>query len=228
MRSEAALQLKHFSDFKINSLEKAKQQLAQQQLANQNQPQQQVTMKPAVQDPTDDAKRKQAIEQLGLAPIIETNQLAATSHLKAERAFRSGDYGQAARFAGLAKSLDESNGKLLLFATQAHFANGEYGESVDALSKANSILPPAEMAWVVNNFKLFYGQNDFVTQMKSLSAHLKQSPNDASAWLLRGYQYGALGYPDAATKDFDRAKELGGDSALIDSLMERFANAVPE
>jgi hypothetical protein len=203
-------------------LEKAKQQLA-----NQNRPQQQVTMKPPVQDPVDEAKRKEAIDQLGLAPIIETNQLAATSHLKAERAFRAGDYGQAARFAGLAKSLDDSNGKLMLFAAQAHFANGEYRESLDALSNANKILPSEDLAWVVDNFKLFYGQNDFVSQMKSLSAHLKQSPNDAAAWLLRGYQYGALGYPDAAKKDLDRARELGGDSALLDSLTARFAVETP-
>ena len=200
---------------------------AKQQLANQNQPQQQVTMKPPVPDPAKAKEKQEAIDQLGLAPIIETNQLAAASHLNAERAFRSGNYGQAARFSGLAKSLDESNGKLLLFASQAHFANGEYRESVEALKKANSILQPEELGWVVDNFKLFYGQNDFVAQMKSLSEHLKQSPNDASAWLLRGYQYGALGYPDAAKKDLARAKELGGDSALIDSLTARFAVETP-
>jgi len=200
-------------------LERAKQALANQQ---QPQLQQTQTLKPPVQnDPTQ--SNQEAIDQLGLAPIIETNQLAAASHLKAERAFRAGDYGQAARFSGLSKSLDESNGKLLLFASQAHFANGEYREAVDALTKANSLLPTEEMGWVVENFKLFYGQNDFVSQIKQLSTHLQQSPTDSGAYLLRGYQYGALGYPDAAKKDLQRAKELGANIEFVEASMKRFA-----
>ena len=80
------------------------------------------------------------------------------------------------------------------------------------------------MGWVIENFKLFYGQNDFVAQMKALSAHIKQSPSDADAWMLRGYQYGALGYPEAARKDFARAKEQGANSDLIETLINRFSN----
>ena len=197
-------------------LERAKQALANQQQP----PKRQQTLKP----PVDDANKK-VVEQLGLAPIIETNQLAASSHLKAERAFRSGEYGKAARFSGLTKSLDESNGKLMLFASQAHFANGEYRDAVKALTKANSILPPEEMGWVVENFKLFYGQNDFVSQIKGLSAHLKQAPDDADGFLLRGYQYGSLGYPAAASKDLNRAKELGADSKFVETMLARFAAA---
>lgn len=198
---------------------------ARQALANQQQPQQQQTqpLKPPVQD-APSPSNQEVIDKLGLAAIIETNQLAAASHLKAERAFRAGDYGQAARFSGLSKSLDESNGKLMLFASQAHFANGEYRESVAVLTDANSLLQPEEMGWVIENFKLFYGQNDFVAQMKALSAHIKQSPSDADAWMLRGYQYGALGYPEAARKDFARAKEQGANSDLIETLINRFSN----
>ena len=201
-------------------LERAKQALANQQQP----PQRRQTLKP----PIDDDANQKVVEQLGLAPIIETNQLAASSHLKAERAFRSGEYGQAARFSGLAKSLDESNGKLMLFASQAHFANGEYRDAVKALKKANTILPPEEMGWVVENFKLFYGRNDFVSQIKGLSSHLKQSPNDANAFLLRGYQYGSLGHSAAAQKDLNRAKELGSNSKLVEMMMERFAVEVVE
>ena len=202
---------------------------AKQALANQQQPQQQrtQTLKPPV-DEVPQQSNQEVVDQLGLAPIIETNQLAAASHLKSERAFRSGDYGQAARFSGLARSLDESNGKLLLFASQAHFANGEYREAAAALTKANSILPPEEMGWVVENFKLFYGQNDFVSQIKQLSSHLKQSPSDARAWLLRGYQYGALGYPAAAKKDLERAEELGASSELVEIFLARFSAEVAE
>jgi len=197
-------------------LERAKQALAkQQQTAQQNQTQ---TLKPPIQERPRQSNQD-VVDQLGLAAIIETNQLAAASHLKAERAFRSGDYGQAARFY-------DSNGKLFLFVSQAHFANGEYREAAAALTKANSILPPDEMGWVVENFKLFYGQNDFVSQIKQLSAHLKQSPSDARAWLLRGYQYGALGYPDAAKKDLDRAKELGASAELVETFLTRFTAEV--
>lgn len=199
---------------------------AKQELANQNLKQEQRTLKPAVADSNKEAENQKVIDNLGLAPIIETNQLAAASHLKAERAFRYGEYGQAARFSGLSRALDESNGKLLLFGAQAHFANGEYADSVTALAKATSLLPTEDIGWVVENFKLFYGHNDFVSQMKSLSTHLKQSPNDASAWLLRGYQYGALGYPQAAKKDFSRARDLGADSSLVDSLETRFGGEV--
>ncbi|QEG23178.1 tetratricopeptide repeat protein [Mariniblastus fucicola] len=194
---------------------------AKQALANQNAPgQQQTLLKPPVEEvPAPDPIEVE--DQLGLAPIIETNQLAAASHLKAERAFRTGDYGQAARFAGLAQSLDESNGKLMLFAAQAHFANGEYREAAQDLTKANSLLSPEEMCWVVENFKLFYGKNDFVTQVKNLSAHLKQEPNDARAWLLRGYQYCALGHHDAARKDLNRARDLGASAELTATLLQR-------
>lgn len=211
-------------------LERAKLELAKQNQAQQNQAQQglvpQQTLKPAVTAPTKIVNNSKAVEQLGLAAIIETNKLATSSHLKAERAFRSGDYGQAARFAGLARSLDDSNGKLLLFSSQAHFANGEYREAVDALAKASSMLKPDELGYVVQNFKLFYGQNDFVPQMKQLSAHLKQTPNDSNANLLRGFQYGALGFPIAAKKDLEKARTLGASRELTDVLLANFASEV--
>ncbi len=203
-------------------LERAKQQLA----AQQQNPmvQQQKAMKPAVQA-APQSDNQTVIDQLGLAPIIETNKLAASSQLKAERAFRSGDYGQAARFAGLAKSLDDTNGKLMLFVSQAHFANAEFPEAVSALEKASSMLASQDMGWLVENFKLFYGQNDFVGQIQQLSNRLEQFPSDAKAWLLRGYQYGALGYPEAAKRDLEKAKSLGADSDLADTLLSRFAGA---
>jgi tetratricopeptide (TPR) repeat protein/Ni/Co efflux regulator RcnB len=200
---------------------------AKQQLANQNQAQQkpQQTMKPVVvpPPPQPQATNSEVIDQLGLAAIIETNDLASSSHLKAERAFRSGDYGQAARFVGLSRSLDESNGKLTLFAAQAHFANGEYREAAAALKKAHSILEPNQLGYVVQNYKLFYGQNDFVTQMQQLSNHLNSSPEDARAWLLRGFQYGALGYPEAARKDLTRAKDLGANADLVETLLSTYS-----
>lgn len=172
--------------------------------------------------PADPAKQA-IIDQLGVAPVIEASDLAAETQLKAERAFRSGDYGQAARFAGLATSLDESDGKLKLFAAQAHFANAEFAEATSMVAAAAQQLEPVELGWVVENFKLFYGQNDFVTQTRSLSSYLNQNPTDASAWLLRGYQYGALGYPDAAKTDLAKAKELGFDAAIVDVMLQRFA-----
>jgi hypothetical protein len=184
-------------------------------------------LKPAVEQPNpnrnDDAATQAAIDQLGMAPVIEVSKLAADSQLKAERAFRAGEYGKAARFAGLATSLDESSGKLKLFASQAHFANGEYSEAAMMLVKATRELDSLQLGWVVENFKLFYGQNDFVNQTRSLSAHLKLNPSDGNAWLLRGYQYGALGYPDAARSDLSKAKEFGVDAAVVDKMLERFA-----
>ena len=197
-------------------LERARQQLAQQ---NQGPLPVQQTLKPVVVESPDNSN---VIDQLGLAAIIETSELAKASQLKAERAFRGGNYGQAARFAALAVSLDEPNGKLKLFATQAHFANGEYREAFESLQSASSLLTPDELGFVVDNFKLFYGQNDFVSQTRALSTHLQQSPNDADAWMLRGFQYGALGFPDAASKDFEKAASLGSDQSLIDVLQKRF------
>ena len=206
-------------------LERAKLELAQQNQAKPGRVQQQ-TLKPAVAAPKKVVNNSKAIEQLDLAAIVETNKLATSSHLNTERAFRCGEYGQAARFSGLARSLDESNGKLMLFSSQAHFANGEYREAVDALTKASTLLKPDELGYVVQNFKLFYGQNDFVPQMKQLSAHLKKSPKDANASLLRGFQYGALGFPIAAKKDLERARTLGANPDLVDKMLATFASEV--
>lgn len=203
-------------------LEKARQQLALQN-QNQNLPVQQ-TRKPAIADGGDANQIAKTVDQLGLAAIIETNELARDSQLRAERAFRGGQYGKAARFASLAVSLDESNGKLVLFASQSHFANGEYREAAESLALAISLLPSDDLGFVIENFKLFYGQDDFVAQTRALSEHLQQSPRDGAAWMLRGFQYGALGYPDAAKQDLERARSLGVSQQSIDALESRFAS----
>lgn len=200
-------------------LERARQQLA---LQNQGPLPVQQALKPAIANGDNANVNADGIDPLGLAAIIETNQLAADSQLRAERAFRSGDYGKAARFASLAVSLDESNGKLVLFASQSHFANGEYREAAETLAVAIAILPADDLGFVIENFRLFYGQNDFVAQTRALSEYLQQSPEDGSAWMLRGYQYGALGYPDAASMDLDRARSLGVFQQSITVLESRF------
>lgn len=160
--------------------------------------------------------------QLDAAVVIECLDVATNTQLQAERAFRSGDYGNAARFAGLAVSLDVDNGLLKLFASQALFANGEYEDSVRILDGGIRQLDLHEFGWVVENFRLFYGKNDYTNQTRALSKFVQQNPNDSNGWLLRGYQYAALGYPDAAKKDFDRAQELGADRSLLDRLRRRF------
>jgi len=57
-----------------------------------------------------------------------------------------------------------------------------------------------EFGWVVENFRLFYGKNDYTNQTRALSKFVQQNPDDSNGWLLRGYQYAALGYPDAAKR----------------------------
>ena len=202
-------------------LERARQQLA---LQGQDPLPVQQALKPAIADDDDANLNAKVVNLLDLAAVIETNQLAKASQLKAERAFRSGQYGKAARFASLAVSLDESNGKLRLFVSQSHFANGEYREAAETLAAAISLLPSDDLGFVIENFKLFYGQDDFVAQTRALSEHLQQSPQDGAAWMLRGYQYGALGYPDAAKADLDQARSLGVFQQSIEALETRFAS----
>ena len=155
-----------------------------------------------------------------LAPVLESNGLATASQLKAERAFRGGEYGKAARFAGLATSLDESNGMILLFKLQAHFANGEFQEAYEALAKAGSLLPADQLGWVVQNFKLFYGKNDFVSQMKSLSGHLKSDPNGRRCVAASRFPVRSSGVWRCSEKGLDscegarRGPGIGGENAV--------------
>ncbi len=202
-------------DSKKRELEILRLQLELERARNQQQAQRapQKVLKPTNDD---------AIGRLDEAAVVECKEIARDSQLKAERAFRAGDYGQAARFAGVACSLDEGNGILALFASQAYFANREYADAAKKLDVAVGLLAPGELGWVVSNFRLFYGKNDYVQQTRALSRHIADNPGDADAWLLRGYQYAALDYPDAADKDLQRAKSLGAKSSLVDALTSRF------
>jgi hypothetical protein len=165
-----------------------------------------------------------AIDELNLAPIIDGGQAAGTSQHRAEKAFREGRYGQAAQFADLAVSLNEENGMLKLFASQAHFSNGNYSDAASALESAGQSIDPQQWSYIVDNFRLFYGKNDFVSQTRALSDHLARNPNDVNALMVRGFQFGALGYPEAANKDFDRALSLDANRQFINRLKARFGD----
>ncbi len=163
-----------------------------------------------------------------VTPMIRTASPEADRfQAAAEQAFREGRYEEASRLVDQALDLDSTTGYLYLFGSQTKFAIGQYELAVDQLEAATQLLPPEQWGYVVQNFRNFYGQNDYVTQTNALSDRIAKSRFDADARLLRGYQYGALGYPDAATKDFVEASKLNPDDVVIGQLQAVFGKDVP-
>ncbi len=153
------------------------------------------------------------------SPIIAAAGVAADYQLQAEEAFRAQDYENAVRFNNHAIVEDGGNGKLHLFASQALFAVGDYRAAAGALQRAASILQPSEWGYVVENYKLFYQGNDYVTQMESLVAYVKANPDASYAHLLRGYQYLFLGYKEAAEIELSMAFSLESRDRLAADLL---------
>ncbi|MFK7769495.1 MAG: tetratricopeptide repeat protein [Mariniblastus sp.] len=152
-------------------------------------------------------------------PQIATTATGRSIQRRAEAAFKIGDYRTAESLASQALVIERDNGKVFLFASQAAFATANFSMAVEYLDKATAMLPSDQWTSVVQNYKTFYGRNDYVGQTNRLTQHLASSPTDADAFVLRGYHYGSLGYVDAATLDFQRALGLNPKHKLANRLM---------
>lgn len=146
----------------------------------------------------------------------------------ATRAFRQGDYGQAARYATHGLIEMPQNGQLQLLAAQALFALGDYGGSASLLHQAASTLDENQWGSIITNYKSYYRGNDYVQQMRQLDEYLSENNEDAAAYFVRGYNYGFLNHEDAAVKDLTRAYELEPRDKLAAALIQRFGGEVPE
>lgn len=138
-------------------------------------------------------------------PKVSTTASGRDIQRRSEMAFKTGDYRNAESLASQAMVIEPRNGQLMLFASQASFANGNFSQAASYLNKATQELPSDQWSFIVKNYKGFYGRNDYVTQTNRLTQHLASNPTDANAFALRGYHYGSLGYVDAATNDFQSA-----------------------
>lgn len=156
---------------------------------------------------------------IGAFQIIGTTVDTGNFQQRAESAFRDGRYEESLDLVEQAIRQNEQNGLLYLFSSQARFAIGDFQRAAADLETATNVLPSEQWNFVVKNYRSFYGKNDYVRQMDALSDQIAERPTDFAQLTLRGYQYGALGYPAAATKDFERALKINPDGSLARRLL---------
>lgn len=153
------------------------------------------------------------------SPMIITNAAANQFQIDAESAFREGRYDDAIKLVDQAIASDNANGQLYLFSSQAEFAVGNFAQAVADLNIATEWLPSEKWTYVAKNYRNFYGKNDYVMQMERLSNEIANDPTDARLLTLRGFQYGAIGYPKAASKDFRQALSIQAGDMLTRRIM---------
>jgi hypothetical protein len=145
----------------------------------------------------------------------------------AEAAFRAGDFEDAARLANHALVEMPRDGKLLLFAAQTLFAVGDYRSAAAAIHQATSLLGSEQWGYVVENYRQYYRGRAYVDQMARLDEYIKENPNTAHAYFLRGYQHGFLGHQKSTLRDLNKAVELESRDQLAAQLIERFGGTPP-
>ena len=154
-------------------------------------------------------RRKSILVRPESAPSLRRD-LAAESPARPDfeisiAAFASGDYQSALQAATNAAAADSNNGKLQLYLAQCQFAVGDYAASADSLTSAFERLPPSQWGLVIENFRQFYKQNDYVPQVEKLLAFSEQPENRALGHALQAYHYHYLGHPDAAAEQLRAA-----------------------
>ncbi len=146
---------------------------------------------------------------------------------QAEAAFRSGDFGGAARLANHALVEMPSDGKLILFTAQTLFAVGDYRSAAAAIHHATALLDESQWGYVVENYRTFYRGSDFVDQMSRLNTFIEKTPDASYAYFVRGYQHGFLGHQESALRDLNKALELEKRDRLASQLIVRFGGVPP-
>lgn len=169
--------------------------------------------------------------QPGLPPRVAANPVTGSEGLsyqrQAEDAFRLGDFYRAARLANHALVEMPRDGKLLLFTAQTLFAVGDYRSSAAAIHQATALLDADQWGYVVENYQQFYRGRAYVEQMERLTKFIKENPDAAHAYFLRGYQHGFLGHQETALTSLGKAFELENRDQLAAKLIERFGGTPP-
>ncbi len=142
--------------------------------------------------------------------------------VQAETAFREGRYKESAVL--IQHTLVElpTDGRVMLFLSQALFAVNDYKGAITAAYRGMSLLEPDDWGFVVTNSAKYYGNNDFKNQMKRLDSHIEANPQAAYAFALRGYHWGYLGYHELAREDLNQALELESQDHFAVKLFAKF------
>ncbi len=147
-------------------------------------------------------------------------ELGLGSYLKAMEqggaAFRSGDYGAAARHFILAAKLNQGDPASRLHVVHALVALGHYEDAVPALRRALQLQP--RLVYLPLDIRGEYGRpGDFPEHLSKLTAAADQDADDAGRCLLLGYYQFFSGSGAEAASSLARAVELAPtDSAARD------------
>lgn len=159
---------------------------------------------------------------------LVTAETAREYYEQSRSAFAQGDYRNAARHALHSMLEDPENGKLKLYVSQCQLANGDFEAAAAHLLDGLNQLPEAQWGLVVQNFRLFYKQNDYVSQFEQLVKYSQQDDSPALASALRAYHYFYLGHPEAASKQLQKALNKDARDPLAEKLTEILDLPLPQ
>jgi len=158
-------------------------------------------------------------------PLIKSASAASNLQGHAEKAFRKGNYDDAAYYCDQAVKADPYNGLMHLFCSQCNFAIGKYSVALQMLEKATGLLPESQWGYIAQHYETFYGQDDYVAHTRSLADYLKRRQDDNRARTLLGYHYGCLGYKTTASKLFHQSLQTYPNDELAQRLIPIFGDA---
>jgi hypothetical protein len=159
--------------------------------------------------------------------FIRTRPEAMAFQRDAEFAFFNDRYGDAARLVNHAIVEDNENGHLHLFAAQTLFAIGDYRGAYAAIHQATRLLPPADWGFVVENFRQFYNDDNYVRQMNRLVEYNRQNPTDSFSRTLCGYHYLSLGYRESGRAELEAALAANAGDVLATQLLTAITPPIP-
>lgn len=170
-------------------------------------------------------------DSLGSTSVATTDAAAAGLSYRraAESSFRSHHYDDAIGWAKRAAREMPRDGRLFLLLSQAHLAVGEYRDAAGAARLGMSLLPAEDWGYVVENFRHYYHDADYVAQVGRLRRFLDENPDHADGHFLLGYHWVFLGYSEAvkreayfvaANRDLSKAAELNPRDEWANRLLE--------
>jgi hypothetical protein len=172
--------------------------------------------------PASNSNLKSVLINPGANPMFAENLVsnagARSFYQQSLQSFSSGDYKSASRAALHSMLEDPQNGQLKLYISQCQLANGDFEAAVAHLFDALQRLEQDQWGGVVQNFRQFYKQNDYVPQIDRLVKFAQENPKAAYAFSLRGYHYYYLGHPDAAAAQWTKAFEIDPNEPLATKL----------
>jgi hypothetical protein len=141
---------------------------------------------------------------------------------RARDAFRSGDYRNAARWAGHAAVEAPRDADLHQFIALTLFALEDYRGGASSAHAALSLGQP----WNWPALRAYYGNAaDYTSQLRALEKYTRDNPSAAYARSLLAYHYLMLGHEDAARKQLAEVVRLQPGDELAGRLLEQLTPA---